>query len=99
MQHPHLLCISLLVLGHVLDVSSGNNVVDCCLRTSQNRIPQRIVQDYRIQLVQDGCVIPATVFITMKGKRLCAPLQAPWVIHLREKVDANSARKAKSQGI
>ncbi|KFV87606.1 C-C motif chemokine 19, partial [Struthio camelus australis] len=74
-------------------VSSGNNVVDCCLRTSQNRIPQRIVQDYRIQLGQDGCVIPATVFITMKGKRLCAPLQAPWVIHLREKVDANSPRK------
>ncbi|XP_025964014.1 C-C motif chemokine 19-like [Dromaius novaehollandiae] len=99
MQHLHLLCLSLLVLGCVLNVSGGNNVVDCCLRTSENHIPGRIVQDYWIQLVQDGCVIPATVFITTRGKRLCAPLQAPWVIRLREKLDASSARKAKSQVI
>ncbi|XP_062456098.1 C-C motif chemokine 19 [Rhea pennata] len=99
MQHPNLLCLGLLVLGCVLNVSGGNNVVDCCLRTSENPIPWWIVQDYRIQLVQDGCVIPATVFITMRGKHLCAPLQAPWVIRLREKLDTSSTRKAKSQGI
>ncbi|XP_026721484.1 C-C motif chemokine 19-like isoform X1 [Athene cunicularia] len=79
-------------------VHGGNNVLDCCLRTSETPIPRRIVQDYRLQLVQDGCDIPAAVFITTKGKRLCAPLQAPWVLRLQEKLDASSARKAKTQG-
>ncbi|KFP64752.1 C-C motif chemokine 19, partial [Cariama cristata] len=74
-------------------VHGGNNVLDCCLRTSETPIPRRIVQDYRLQLVQDGCNIPATVFITTKGKHLCAPPEAPWVILLREKLDASSARK------
>ncbi|KFP86426.1 C-C motif chemokine 19, partial [Acanthisitta chloris] len=74
-------------------VRGGNNVLDCCLRTSETPIPRRIVKDYRLQLVQDGCTIPATVFITTKGKRLCAPLQSPWVIRLQEKLNASSARK------
>ncbi|NXL62424.1 CCL19 protein, partial [Chordeiles acutipennis] len=77
-------------------VYGGNNVLDCCLRTKEKPIPWRIVQDYRLQLVQDGCDIPATVFITTKGKRLCAPLQAPWVIHLQEKLDARSRRKVRA---
>ncbi|NWJ11035.1 CCL19 protein, partial [Crypturellus undulatus] len=77
-------------------VSAGNNVIDCCLRTSENQIPRRIVQDYRLQLVQDGCIIPATVFITTRGKRLCAPLEAEWVIRLREKLDASFARQVRA---
>ncbi|XP_010562536.1 PREDICTED: C-C motif chemokine 19 [Haliaeetus leucocephalus] len=93
MQRLHLLCLSLLLLGHILDVHGGNNVLDCCLRTSEIPIPWRIVQDYRIQLVQDGCNIPAAVFITAKGKHLCAPLQVPWVVRLQEKLDASLARK------
>ncbi|KFV06140.1 C-C motif chemokine 19, partial [Pterocles gutturalis] len=74
-------------------VHGGNNVLDCCLRTRETPIPRRIVQDYRLQLVQDGCDIAAAVFITTKGKRLCAPLQAPWVVRLQEKLDGISARK------
>ncbi|KFW04550.1 C-C motif chemokine 19, partial [Fulmarus glacialis] len=74
-------------------VHGGNNVLDCCLRTRETPIPRRIVQDYRLQLVQDGCDIPAVVFITMKGRSLCAPLQALWVVRLRERLDASSARK------
>ncbi|XP_051660621.1 C-C motif chemokine 19-like isoform X1 [Manacus candei] len=95
MQQLHLLCLSLLVLGCILDVHGGNNVLDCCLRTKETPIPWRIVQDYRLQLVQDGCDIPATVFITTRGKRLCAPLQSPWVIRLQEKLDASFTRKVK----
>ncbi|XP_015507831.2 C-C motif chemokine 19 [Parus major] len=98
MQRLHLLCLSLLLLGHILDVHSGNNVLDCCLRTSETPIPRRIVQDYRLQLVQDGCDIPAAVFITTKGKRLCAPLHSPWVIRLQERLDAGSAKRGKPQG-
>ncbi|NXE75362.1 CCL19 protein, partial [Cochlearius cochlearius] len=76
-------------------VRGGNNVLDCCLRTSETPIPRRIVQDYQLQLVQGGCNIPATVFITTRGKRLCAPLQAPWVVRLQEKLDASSASKVR----
>ncbi|NXC66866.1 CCL19 protein, partial [Anhinga anhinga] len=77
-------------------VHGRNNILDCCLRTSETPIPWRIVQDYKLQLVQDGCNIPATVFITMKGKRLCAPLEAPWVIRLQERLDASPARKVRA---
>ncbi|NWH59081.1 CCL19 protein, partial [Geococcyx californianus] len=79
-------------------VHGGNNALDCCLRTCEIPIPRRIVQDYRLQLVQDGCDIPAAVFITTKGKHLCAPLGAPWVIRLQEKLDATFARKVRGQG-
>ncbi|XP_066038403.1 C-C motif chemokine 19 [Chamaea fasciata] len=98
MQRRHLLCLSLLLLGHILNGHGGNNVLDCCLRTSDMPIPRRIVQDYRLQLVQDGCDIPATVFITTKGKRLCAPLHSSWVIRLQERLDASSAKRGKPQG-
>ncbi|NWH87763.1 CCL19 protein, partial [Aegithalos caudatus] len=74
-------------------VHSGNNVLDCCLRTSEMPIPQWIVQDYWVQLVQDGCDIPAAIFITAKAKHLCAPLHSPWVIRLQERLDANSAKR------
>ncbi|NXV87495.1 CCL19 protein, partial [Calonectris borealis] len=77
-------------------VHGGNNVLDCCLRTRETPIPRRIVQGYRLQLVEDGCDIPAAVFITMKGKLLCAPLQAPWVVRLQERLDASSARKVRA---
>ncbi|XP_030326437.1 C-C motif chemokine 19-like [Strigops habroptila] len=93
MQKLQLLCLSLLMLGCILDVHGGNNVLDCCLRTKDTLIPRRIVQDYWLQLVQDGCDIPAAVFITTKGKRLCAPPQAPWVLRLQQKLDASFARK------
>ncbi|XP_014741544.1 PREDICTED: C-C motif chemokine 19-like [Sturnus vulgaris] len=95
MERPHLLCLSLLLLGHILDVNAGNNVLDCCLRTREIPIPPRIVQDYQLQLVQGGCDIPAAIFITTKGKRLCAPLHSPWVIRLQERLDA---RRGKPQG-
>ncbi|NXW81671.1 CCL19 protein, partial [Alopecoenas beccarii] len=78
-------------------VHGANNVLDCCLRTKDTPIPWRIVQDYRLQLVQDGCNIPAAVFITTKGKRLCAPPQALWVIRLQEKLNASSARKVRTR--
>uniref|UniRef100_A0A8C3NWY4 Chemokine interleukin-8-like domain-containing protein n=1 Tax=Cyanoderma ruficeps TaxID=181631 RepID=A0A8C3NWY4_9PASS len=88
-------------LAHLLcflseGVHGGNNVLDCCLRTSDMPIPRRIVQDYRLQLVQDGCDIPAAVFITTKGKRLCAPLHSLWVIRLQERLDASSAKKVRT---
>ncbi|KAM9367400.1 C-C motif chemokine 19-like [Phaethornis superciliosus] len=95
MQQLYLLCLSLLVPRLILNVQGGNNVLDCCLGTRETPIPPRIVRDYRLQLVQDGCDIPAAVFITTKGKRLCAPPQAPWVRRLQAKLRISSARRMK----
>ncbi|XP_030113653.2 C-C motif chemokine 19 isoform X2 [Taeniopygia guttata] len=95
MQRVHLLCFSLLLPGHILDVHSRSNVLDCCLRTSEVPIPWWIVQDYWLQLVQDGCDIDAAVFITTKGKCLCAPLHSPWVIRLQKRLDATFAKRGK----
>uniref|UniRef100_A0A8C5TKT7 Chemokine interleukin-8-like domain-containing protein n=1 Tax=Malurus cyaneus samueli TaxID=2593467 RepID=A0A8C5TKT7_9PASS len=79
-----------------LPALSGINVLDCCLRTRETPIPRWIVQDYRLQLVQDGCAIPAAIFITTKGKRLCAPLHSQWVIRLQERLEASSARRVRT---
>ncbi|OWK58771.1 C-C motif chemokine 19 [Lonchura striata] len=75
-------------------VHGRSNVLDCCLRTSEVPIPWWIVQDYWLQLVQDGCDIDAAVFITTKGKCLCAPLHSPWVIRLQKRLDATFAKRA-----
>nr|XP_031363337.1 C-C motif chemokine 19 [Lonchura striata domestica] len=95
MQRVHLLCFSLLLPGCILDVHGRSNVLDCCLRTSEVPIPWWIVQDYWLQLVQDGCDIDAAVFITTKGKCLCAPLHSPWVIRLQKRLDATFAKRGK----
>ncbi|XP_067386998.1 C-C motif chemokine 19-like [Emydura macquarii macquarii] len=81
------LSLVVLSLWSILPVSSTNDALDCCLRTSPMHIPRKIVQDYEVQLIQDGCPIHAVVFITVRGKRLCAPPYAHWVQRLIAKVD------------
>lgn len=46
-------------------------------------------------LLSSSCLSPCGPyrFITVRGKRLCAPLEAPWAVRLREKLDSGSARK------
>ncbi|XP_053336899.1 C-C motif chemokine 19a.2 [Clarias gariepinus] len=74
----------------------SNNDPDCCLSTSNAYIPRRIVESYKIQTVESGCRIAASVFITKKNKMLCAPppsdLTYPWVLKLIEYLDARSAK-------
>ncbi|XP_073697550.1 C-C motif chemokine 19a.2 [Garra rufa] len=50
-----------------------DGAVDCCLTTKDTRIPIQIVASYFQQTTESGCAIPATVFITKKDKKLCAP--------------------------
>uniref|UniRef100_A0A8C0GWZ1 C-C motif chemokine n=1 Tax=Chelonoidis abingdonii TaxID=106734 RepID=A0A8C0GWZ1_CHEAB len=67
--------------------SGSNDALDCCLRTSQVPIPRKIVLDYAVQRIPDGCPIHAVVFITVRGKQLCAPPHAHWVRRLTERLD------------
>uniref|UniRef100_A0A452HUP7 C-C motif chemokine n=1 Tax=Gopherus agassizii TaxID=38772 RepID=A0A452HUP7_9SAUR len=64
-----------------------NDALDCCLRTSHVPIPRKIVLDYAVQRIPDGCPIHAVVFITVRGKQLCAPPHAHWVRRLTERLD------------
>ncbi|XP_074850542.1 C-C motif chemokine 19-like [Carettochelys insculpta] len=81
------LCLVILSLCLLLPVSSTNDALDCCLRTSSVPIPGKILRDYKVQRRRDGCPIPAVVFVTLRGRRLCAPPHAPWVLRLAERLE------------
>ncbi|XP_059501029.1 C-C motif chemokine 19-like [Stegostoma tigrinum] len=68
---------------------------DCCLSTSANEIPWKIVRSYQIQLPSDGCKVHAVVFLTKRNKHLCSPPGEMWVKKLLKKLDDKKGRKAK----
>ncbi|XDV21360.1 hypothetical protein PO909_026469 [Leuciscus waleckii] len=68
--------VTLLVITAVLwgNIEAFSDIaVDCCLTTKDTRIPIKIVESYFHQSTDSGCPIEATIFITKKGKKLCAP--------------------------
>ncbi|XP_019373866.1 PREDICTED: uncharacterized protein LOC109298272 [Gavialis gangeticus] len=70
---------------------------DCCLRLSAKRIPPWTLQSYSVQSLETGCLVPAVMFITRWGKKLCAPPDAPWVPTLMKKLDEDPQAVAKPQ--
>ncbi|KAL8204115.1 UNVERIFIED_CONTAM: hypothetical protein K2H54_068186, partial [Gekko kuhli] len=71
----------------LLQVAGYYQVMDCCLRTTSRPIPYKLLRGYREQYIQEGCPVRAVVFITVKGRQLCAPPHAPWVKQLKERLD------------
>ncbi|KAK7172692.1 hypothetical protein R3I93_002727 [Phoxinus phoxinus] len=68
--------VTLLVIAAVLwgNIEAfSDTAVDCCLTTNDTRIPKQIVASYFHQTIDSGCPIEATIFITKKGRKLCAP--------------------------
>ncbi|KAJ1211396.1 hypothetical protein NDU88_006756 [Pleurodeles waltl] len=91
-----LLCLTALCLWSILQVHCSNNdVVDCCLKVSEARIPYRHLKGFQIQSFEDGCTIEAVVFITKRDKSLCAPPNQQWVHKLINKLK-NHALKVNS---
>ncbi|XP_039398966.1 C-C motif chemokine 19-like [Mauremys reevesii] len=82
------LALTALSLWSFLPASGSNDALDCCLRTSHVPIPRKIVLDYVVQRIPDGCPIHAVVFITVRGKQLCAPPHAHWVRRLTDRLDS-----------
>ncbi|XP_031750816.1 C-C motif chemokine 19 [Xenopus tropicalis] len=74
---------------------TGNIVADCCLKTSDKRIPPGAVRAYQLQSRSNGCTETAIVFITKSDKRLCAPPQLKWVRKLIEKLDKAGKKSLK----
>ncbi|XP_053466257.1 C-C motif chemokine 19a.1 [Ictalurus furcatus] len=94
--------ITAVIMSISVDVSLGEQALDCCLKVSHHRIPKRIVACYHEQRKGDGCLIDAVVFRTRKGRDLCAPSEADWVRELMKKVDERPVKKNKDdicQGI
>ncbi|KAG7476530.1 hypothetical protein MATL_G00083910 [Megalops atlanticus] len=87
----------LLLLASVLCSYAAANTeeaLDCCLTTSKKPIPQSIVKSHSIQTLNGGCGIPATLFITKAGRRLCAPptSESKWVKKLIKKLGKKSPK-------
>ncbi|XP_056592979.1 C-C motif chemokine 19b [Triplophysa dalaica] len=61
---------------------------DCCLTTSDRRIPKRVVTSFTIQTGDGPCKIPATVVVTKRGFKLCAPFpsESSWVTELIDNI-------------
>ncbi|XP_016093832.1 C-C motif chemokine 19-like [Sinocyclocheilus grahami] len=68
---------------------------DCCLTTSDRRIPQKVVTSFNIQTSDGVCRIPATIFVTKKGLKLCAPFPSEnnWVSKLIDYILAGPVTK------
>ncbi|XP_067289449.1 C-C motif chemokine 19b [Pseudorasbora parva] len=64
--------------------AQSDNAADCCLTTSDRRIPKKVVTSFTIQTSDGACRIPATIFVTKKGLKLCAPFPSEnnWVSKL-----------------
>ncbi|MCI4392831.1 hypothetical protein PGIGA_G00150410 [Pangasianodon gigas] len=85
--------ITAVIMSITMDVSLGEQALDCCLKVSHHKIPKRIVACYQEQHKGDGCFINAVVFRTRKGRDLCAPPEADWVIDLKNVVDSRNKSK------
>ncbi|XP_053159313.1 C-C motif chemokine 19 [Hemicordylus capensis] len=86
-----------LSLGSILQVAGNYQVMDCCLRTSPVRIPPQLVHDYREQQIQEGCLVQAVIFITVRGRQLCAPPDAGWVRQLKRRLDHHRRHHRQAQ--
>ncbi|XP_054895608.1 C-C motif chemokine 3-like [Poeciliopsis prolifica] len=67
-------------------VTEAQVPVDCCLSVANSSISKRLIADYRDQ--DKGCAIDATILVTRRGRKLCAPTkEQKWVEDVMKHVD------------
>ncbi|XP_035526771.1 C-C motif chemokine 4 [Morone saxatilis] len=68
---------------------------DCCLKyvKRMSNGAQKHAVDYRNQVTDGGCNIPAVIFVMRKGRVFCADPRERWVEELREKIDKKKSLK------
>uniref|UniRef100_A0A8C7TRH6 Chemokine (C-C motif) ligand 19b n=1 Tax=Oncorhynchus mykiss TaxID=8022 RepID=A0A8C7TRH6_ONCMY len=93
-----LLLLASVLWSHV--AASTDQALDCCLTTTDTKLPHRVVKSYRIQTVSGGCRIAATVFVTKKNLRLCAPpaTKKNWVAKLIKQLKRKSHKGKDRKG-
>ncbi|KAK2838047.1 hypothetical protein Q5P01_015259 [Channa striata] len=67
-------------------VTFAQTLADCCLQVSNKPVPKHILVDYREQHSGKGCAIDATVLVTRRDKKLCAPAEGQWVEKVKNHV-------------
>ncbi|XP_009938635.2 C-C motif chemokine 4 [Opisthocomus hoazin] len=55
----------------------GSDHPICCFSYTQHKLPQKLVLRY--YSTSTSCSLPAIVFITKKGRQVCANPSASWV--------------------
>ncbi|KAM9845274.1 C-C motif chemokine 20 [Aulostomus maculatus] len=88
---------SLLVLSCLCFVFSQVSYEDCCLKYVKklHKSTQRNAVEYRHQLADGGCNIPAVIFTMRKGRVFCTDPRELWVKELMEFVDKKPKTKTK----
>ncbi|XP_005808852.1 C-C motif chemokine 3-like [Xiphophorus maculatus] len=67
-------------------VTEAQVPVDCCLLVANKPISKKLIADYREQ--NQGCSIDATILVTRRGLKLCAPTkEEKWVEDVMTHVD------------
>ncbi|KAF6721089.1 C-C motif chemokine 3 [Oryzias melastigma] len=69
--------------------------VDCCLSVMNQTLDKKLVADYYPQA--KGCTLDATILVTRKGRKLCAPHDELWVQDVKKHVD-HLKKLCKKQG-
>ncbi|TKS79503.1 C-C motif chemokine 25 [Collichthys lucidus] len=69
---------------------------DCCLKyvKQMNHKTQKHAVDYRMQLTDGSCNIPAVIFTMRKKRVFCTDPKEAWVQKLMKKIDAKKFQKA-----
>uniref|UniRef100_A0A8C6YWX3 C-C motif chemokine n=1 Tax=Nothoprocta perdicaria TaxID=30464 RepID=A0A8C6YWX3_NOTPE len=93
---PLLLLAAALLVLPARGISSQAS--DCCLKTSQGKIPLGLVKSYSVQGPESGCLLRAVVFTTRKGKKLCASPDSSSVQKVMQKLDKKKAQPIPAQG-
>ncbi|XP_076845944.1 C-C motif chemokine 19a.1 [Brachyhypopomus gauderio] len=86
------------LLSSALEVCLGDHALDCCLKVSHSPIPRGIISNYHEQVKGEGCSINAIVFLTKKGRNLCAPPEDDWAKELKNFLDARQKKCLKNKG-
>ncbi|XP_043105935.1 C-C motif chemokine 19b [Puntigrus tetrazona] len=79
--------------------AQNDGAADCCLTTSDRRIPKKVVTSFIVQTGDGACRIPATIFVTKKGLKLCAPFpsESNWVSKLIDYILAGPVSKPRGK--
>ncbi|CAN2390239.1 positive regulation of dendritic cell dendrite assembly, partial [Pristimantis euphronides] len=94
---------TLIILGELLLCylvclqGTKQTVQDCCLQTSDKRIPYGAIIGYEIQARNKGCPIDAVLFLTYPSRKLCATPGLPWVKKWIKKLDKRNKETEKNE--
>ncbi|KAG5847300.1 hypothetical protein ANANG_G00124560 [Anguilla anguilla] len=74
----------------------------CCTTYSQRKLPEKLVKGFSIQDNRGQCHINAVIFLTLKGRKVCADPTKDWVMErikqLRNTVKEMTKNDSPKQG-